>query len=65
MQVHNFHEYLNPTFLGQPTHSDSSGAIFSMYISRAQKFDEENLENWKRGADGILVFVCSESLQPR
>jgi hypothetical protein len=28
-----------------------------MYISRAQKFDEENAENWKGGADGILVFV--------
>ncbi|KAF8492557.1 hypothetical protein F5888DRAFT_1575113, partial [Russula emetica] len=30
---------------------------FSMYISRAQKFDEENAENWKGGAEGILVFT--------
>ena len=28
-----------------------------MYISRSQKFDEENAENWKGGAEGILVFV--------
>ena len=28
-----------------------------MYISRAQKFDDENAENWKGGAEGILVFV--------
>ena len=28
-----------------------------MYITRAQKFDEENAENWKGGAEGILVFV--------
>lgn len=28
-----------------------------MYINRAQKFDEENAENWKGGAEGILVFV--------
>ena len=41
------------------TYNDSSGAIFSMYIGRAQKFDEENAENWKGGAEGILVFVCS------
>jgi hypothetical protein len=29
-----------------------------MYTTRAQKFDEEDVENWKGGADGILVFVC-------
>ena len=42
-------------------YSDSSGAIFSLYITRAKKFDEENVENWKGGAEGILVFVCFES----
>ena len=41
----------------ETTYSDPSGAIFSMYISRALKFDHENVENWKGGADGILVFV--------
>ena len=42
----------------ETTHSDPSGVIFSMYMSRVQKFeDEKNVENWKGGADGILVFV--------
>ncbi|KAF8261488.1 hypothetical protein EI94DRAFT_1606617, partial [Lactarius quietus] len=41
----------------RPTYSDSSGAIFSMYTTRAQKFDEEDVENWKGGADSILVFT--------
>jgi hypothetical protein len=47
-----------PVIPEKTTYSDSSGAIFSMYIGRAQKFDEENAENWKGGAEGILVFVC-------
>ncbi|KAF8261486.1 hypothetical protein EI94DRAFT_1606600, partial [Lactarius quietus] len=41
----------------ETTYSDPSGAIFSMYIVRALKFDRENVENWKGGADGILVFT--------
>ncbi|KAH8983811.1 hypothetical protein EDB86DRAFT_2811217, partial [Lactarius hatsudake] len=41
----------------EATYSDPSGAIFSMYISRALKFDDENVENWKGGADSILVFT--------
>lgn len=52
--------YKDPSFpriRENTTYSDSSGAIFSLYISRAQKFDEENVENWKGGAEGILVFV--------
>ncbi|KAH9013845.1 hypothetical protein EDB85DRAFT_2215855, partial [Lactarius pseudohatsudake] len=28
-----------------------------MYITRALKFDDENVENWKGGADSILVFT--------
>ncbi|KAH9013834.1 hypothetical protein EDB85DRAFT_1876761, partial [Lactarius pseudohatsudake] len=28
-----------------------------MYLTRASKFDDEDVENWKGGADGILVFV--------
>jgi hypothetical protein len=63
MQLHDSQESScqNPacfsTFREKPTYSDSSGAIFSMYFTRAQKFDEENAENWKGGAEGILVFV--------
>ncbi|KAH9173696.1 hypothetical protein EDB89DRAFT_1849680, partial [Lactarius sanguifluus] len=41
----------------EATYSDPSGAIFSMYITRALKFDDENVENWKGGADSILVFT--------
>ncbi|KAI9441112.1 hypothetical protein BJY52DRAFT_1128919, partial [Lactarius psammicola] len=41
----------------ETTYSDPSGAIFSMYISRALKFDDENVENWNGGADAILVFT--------
>ncbi|KAH9013839.1 hypothetical protein EDB85DRAFT_900820 [Lactarius pseudohatsudake] len=41
----------------EATYSDPSGTIFSMYISRALKFDDENVENWKGGADSILVFT--------
>ncbi|KAI9449808.1 hypothetical protein BJY52DRAFT_223148 [Lactarius psammicola] len=42
---------------GKTTYSDPSGAIFSMYITRALKFDDENVENWKGGADSILIFT--------
>ncbi len=59
MQLHGPQEssYQIPAIPEKTTYSDSSGTIFSMYISRAQKFDEENAENWKGGAEGILVFV--------
>ncbi|KAI9435655.1 hypothetical protein BJY52DRAFT_1130939, partial [Lactarius psammicola] len=39
------------------TYSDPSGAIFSMYITRAMKFDKENVDNWDGQANGILLFV--------
>ncbi|KAH8983808.1 hypothetical protein EDB86DRAFT_2833803 [Lactarius hatsudake] len=39
------------------TYNDSSGAIFSIYITQAQKMDEENVENWKGIADRILIFA--------
>ncbi|KAH8991210.1 hypothetical protein EDB92DRAFT_1798310, partial [Lactarius akahatsu] len=42
---------------GTTTYSDPSGAIFSLYLARASKFDDENVENWKGGADSILVFT--------
>ena len=28
-----------------------------MYITRALKFDGENVENWQKGAQSILIFV--------
>ncbi|KAH9173654.1 hypothetical protein EDB89DRAFT_2068447 [Lactarius sanguifluus] len=36
---------------------DPASAILSMYITRVQKFEDENVENWKGGAEGILVFT--------
>ncbi|KAI9439621.1 hypothetical protein H4582DRAFT_1538334 [Lactarius indigo] len=39
------------------TYNDSSGAIFSIYNTQAQKMDEENVENWKGIADRILIFA--------
>ncbi|KAH8991230.1 hypothetical protein EDB92DRAFT_1763441, partial [Lactarius akahatsu] len=30
---------------------------FSMYLKRALKFDDENVENWRGGAESILVFT--------
>ena len=28
-----------------------------MYISRAPKFDGENVQNWQEGSKSILIFV--------
>ncbi|KAH9173702.1 hypothetical protein EDB89DRAFT_1849698, partial [Lactarius sanguifluus] len=47
----------NTTAPKEATYSDSSGTIFSMYMTRALEFDDENVENWKGGADSILLFV--------
>ncbi|KAI0246124.1 hypothetical protein BJV78DRAFT_1135861 [Lactifluus subvellereus] len=37
--------------------SDGSGALFSMYLERADEEDKKMVESWKGDADGILVFV--------
>ena len=47
----------NPAAHVGDTYSDSSGALFSMYLSRAENYDKERAENWKADADGILIFV--------
>ncbi|KAI0267084.1 hypothetical protein BC834DRAFT_1040890 [Gloeopeniophorella convolvens] len=39
------------------TFSDPSGALFSMYLSRAEKVDKDQAESWKADADGILVYT--------
>ena len=44
---------------------DPAAAIFSMYLTRVKKFDDENVENWKGGAEGVLVFVRFYSRRPR
>jgi hypothetical protein len=37
--------------------SDGSGALFSMYLDRAEEEDKKMADGWKGDADGILVFV--------
>lgn len=38
-------------------YTDGSGALFSMYLNRAEEEDKKAAERWKGDADGILVFV--------
>jgi len=38
--------------------TDSSSALFSIYLSHAENHDRDQVESWKAGADAILVFVC-------
>jgi Family of unknown function (DUF6535) len=40
-----------------PDFFDGSGAIFSMYLERAEEEDRKMVESWKGDADGMLVFV--------
>jgi hypothetical protein len=41
----------------ESNYTDGSGALFSMYLSRAEEEDKKVAERWKGDADGILVFV--------
>ncbi len=38
--------------------SDSSGKVWSVYLSEAERQDKALAENWKGDTEGILVFVC-------
>jgi len=38
-------------------HSDSSEALFSMYLDRVIKEDRRMVEGWKGDAEGMLTFV--------
>jgi hypothetical protein len=62
-----------PASTGEPqaesNYTDGSGALFSMYLDRAEEEDKKAAERWKGDADGILVFVRpreknSQSRQP-
>jgi hypothetical protein len=50
-----------PASTGEPqaesNYTDGSGALFSMYLDRAEEEDKKAAERWKGDADGILVFV--------
>ena len=43
----------------ESSYTDGSGALFSMYLDRAEEEDRRVAERWKGDADGILVFVRS------
>jgi hypothetical protein len=38
-------------------YGDSSDAVWSMYLTEAEKQDKDVIERWKGDTDGILVFV--------
>ena len=42
---------------GESNFSDGSGAVFTMYLNRAEEEDIKLAERWKGDADGALVFV--------
>jgi len=44
------------TILGE-NQGDSSDALWSIYLTEADKQDKEVTESWKGDTDGILVFV--------
>ncbi|KAI0260268.1 hypothetical protein BC834DRAFT_550401 [Gloeopeniophorella convolvens] len=37
--------------------TDSSSMLYSMYLSRVEGFDKDQVQDWKGGADGVLVFT--------
>ncbi|KAH9031426.1 hypothetical protein EDB83DRAFT_2525801 [Lactarius deliciosus] len=41
----------------ESSYTDGSGALFSMYLDRAEEEDRRVAERWKGDADGILVFT--------
>jgi hypothetical protein len=45
-------------------YGDSSGKLWSMYLTETEKEDKEITERWKGEADSILVFV-SVNIQSR
>lgn len=38
-------------------YGDSSDAVWSMYLTEAEKEDTKEIESWTGDTDGILVFV--------
>lgn len=38
--------------------SDTSGKVWSVYLSEADRLDRALAENWKGDTEGILIFVC-------
>ena len=51
------HPLQDQPFQVNPTFSDSSGPVFSLYSKVAVEEDDKTAERWKTNADGILIFV--------
>ncbi|KAI9443793.1 hypothetical protein H4582DRAFT_1916696 [Lactarius indigo] len=51
------HVSLSNIWGGDAQFTDESSHLFSLYLSYAEKQDKEQTDNWKAGADGILVFT--------
>ncbi len=43
-------------------YGDPSDKLFSVYLAQADKFDKEQSESWKGDTEGILVFVCRQTI---
>ncbi|KAH9056367.1 hypothetical protein EDB87DRAFT_1238862 [Lactarius vividus] len=62
-QVTNAEELHAPKAVGNSdvqrdeNHGDSSDGLWSMYLTEAEKQDQEVTESWKGDTDGILVFT--------
>ena len=54
---------LAPTSGFGSSFTDSSSTLFSLYLSHAEKYDKDQSETWKAGAEGTLLFVRSILLQ--
>jgi hypothetical protein len=39
--------------------ADGADPLFSMYLERAEEYDQKMTDRWKADADGILVFVST------
>jgi hypothetical protein len=47
------------TARGLPKSSDTSGKVWSVYLSEADRQDKALAENWKGDTEGILIFVST------
>jgi hypothetical protein len=43
---------------------DTSGKVWSVYLSEAERQDKALAENWKGDTEGILIFVSTAQLYP-
>lgn len=56
------HSESNRTPWEDPSLSDISDPLFSMYVKMAEEEDNKVAERWKADADGILIFVSASNI---